>query len=71
MDLYKANKTKIETGIIYRGRGVLINIGKSRENFDKNGKLRWFNYNTYKYIAKNYQRSKKKKGQESVISTIK
>ena len=40
MDLYKANKTKIETGIIYRGRGVLINIGKSRENFDKNGKLR-------------------------------
>ena len=38
-----------------------MNIGKSRENFNKNGKLRCFNYNTYRYMVKNYQRSKKEK----------
>ena len=48
-------------GVIYRGRRVLVNIGKSRENFNKNGKLRCFNYNIYKHIAKNCQKSKKKK----------
>ena len=31
-----------------------MDIGKVRENFDKDRKLRCFNYNIYRYMAKEY-----------------
>jgi len=31
-----------------------MDIGKARDNFDKNEKLRYFNYNAYRYKAKDY-----------------
>jgi len=41
------------TEITYGGRGTLIDIGKARENFNKNGKLRCFNKcDKVEYIAK-------------------
>jgi len=38
-----------------------MNIGKSRNNFDKNGKLRYFNCNLYRHLAKEYRRPKKER----------
>jgi len=43
---------KIGTKTIYRGRRVLMDIGKSKDNFDKDKKPRCFNYNIYKHIVK-------------------
>ena len=40
--------------------GMLMDIGKSKENF-KNRKFKWFNCNIYRYLAKNYKRSKKER----------
>ena len=42
---------KTSTRIIYRGRDQPMDIGKSNNNF-KDGKPKYFNYNKYKYIAK-------------------
>ena len=39
-----------------------MNIGKSKDNYDKNRKPRCFNCNVYKYIAKDFQKPKKEKG---------
>jgi len=39
---------KTETGVTYRERGVSMEIGKSRDNYDKDGKLRCFNCNIYR-----------------------
>jgi len=36
-----------------------MDIGKARENFDKDGKLRCFNCNTYGYMAKECWKPKK------------
>ena len=44
-------QTGIET--IYRGRDVPMDIGKARDNFDKDGKPKYFNCNIYGYMAKN------------------
>jgi len=35
-----------------------MNIGKAKDNFDKDGKPRYFNCNVYRYIAKNYKKPK-------------
>jgi len=32
---------------MYEGRDAPMNIEKSKDNFDKDGKLRYFNYNIY------------------------
>jgi len=40
--------------IIYRGRRAPIDIGKSKDNHDKNKKSRYFNYNIYRHIAKDF-----------------
>ena len=45
----------------YRERDVPMNIGKTRDNFDKDGKLKCFNYNTYGYMIKNCQKPKKER----------
>ena len=36
-----------------------MDIGKARDNFDKDRKLKYFNYNTYRHIAKDCQMLKK------------
>ena len=38
-----------------------MDIGKSRDNFDKDEKPKCFNYNIYRHLAKKYRRSKKDK----------
>ena len=45
---------KMETEVTYRDKGALIDIGKLRDNFDIDGKPRYFNYNTYGHIVRNY-----------------
>jgi len=53
---YKSIKSqqdyKTGTQTTYRGRSTLIDIGKARKNFDKDGKLRCFNCNTYRHMVK-------------------
>ena len=45
---------RTRTEVIYGGKVVFMDIEKSRDSFDKDKKLRCFNYNTYRYITKNY-----------------
>jgi len=52
---------KTNTGITFGGKGALMNIGKSRNNFDKNGKPRYFNCNLYGHLAKECRRPKKER----------
>ena len=52
---------KTSTVITFRGRGTPMDIGKSRNNFDENRKLRCFNYNVYRHIARECRRSKKER----------
>ena len=52
---------RTETKITYRGRRALMDIRKAQDNFDKDGRLKCLNYNTYKHIAKECQRLKKKR----------
>ena len=47
--------------MIYRGRGAFINIGKAKDNFNKNRLPKCFNCNTYRYIAKKYQKPKRER----------
>ena len=55
------NKYRIGTRTTYKGRGIPMNIGKSKDNFDKDGKPRYFNYNIYGHMVKKCWRSKKEK----------
>ena len=43
---------KTSIGTTYGGRGQLMDIGRSNDNF-KDGKPKCFNCNKYKHIAKN------------------
>ena len=36
-----------------------MDIGKARDNFNKDRKPKCFNYNIYRYMAKDYQKPKK------------
>ena len=58
---------KIKTGVIYEGRGIFMDIGKAKNNFDKNKRPKCFNCNTYKYMAKKCQRPRKKKKNKEVL----
>ena len=49
---------KTGTGTTYRGRGQLMDIGKSSNNF-KDRKLKYFNCNKYSHMAKECQSEKK------------
>ena len=55
----KNYKTGLE--ITYKEIKVLINIRKSKDNYDKDKKPRCFNCNIYKHMVKDYQKPKKKK----------
>ena len=50
--LESQNNYKIGTEMIYGSRETLMNIGKSRDNFDKDEELRYINYNIYGHMAK-------------------
>jgi len=61
---------RTELGIIYGEREASMNIGKFKDNYDKNKKPRYFNYNIYKHMAKNCQKPKKRR-LESATSVTK
>jgi len=42
----------IRSEIIYGRREGSMNIGKFKDNYNKDEKPRYFNYNVYRYIAK-------------------
>ena len=50
---------RIGTRTTYSGRGTLINIGKVKDNFNKDKRPKCFNCNTYRCMTKKCQRSKK------------
>ena len=50
---------RIRIGTTYKDREILIDIRKSRDNFDKDGKLGYFNCNTYEHMAKKCQKPKR------------
>jgi len=43
---------RTKTEVTYRDREVLMNIAKSRDNFNKDGKPRCFDCNIYRHMAK-------------------
>ena len=53
----------IQTGIgtTCGGRGASMDIGKFKDNYNKNRKPKSFNSNVYRHIAKDYQKPKKEK----------
>ena len=59
MKEYYNYQTRI--GTTYRGQEIPMNIGKAKENFDKDGKSKYFNFKIYKHMAKNCQKLKKEK----------
>jgi len=60
------------TEITYEGRRTPMEIGKSKNNYDKDGKPRCFNCNIYEYIANDCQKPKKKRRRlESATNTTK
>jgi len=44
----------------YGGRDAPMDIGKAKDNFDKDRKPKYFNYNVYGHMAKDCRKSKKK-----------
>jgi len=54
------NDYKTSTGITYGGQGQPMDIKKSNKNF-KDGKLKCFNYNKYRYMAKECWSKKKER----------
>ena len=53
--------------IIYRGKGAPMNIGKSKDNYNKNGKPRYFDYNIYEYMFKDCWKPKKREENQKVL----
>ena len=49
-------RTEIEIETIYRGREVSMDLGKSKNNCNKDGKPRYFNYNIYEHMTKYCQK---------------
>jgi len=50
---------RIGSEIIYEGKGTPMNIGKFKDNYNKDRKPKHFNYNNYGHIAKEYRKPKK------------
>ena len=51
---------RTETGMIYRKRDILMDIGKAKDNFNKDRKPKCFNCNIYRYMVKDCRKPKKK-----------
>ena len=43
---------KTSTGTIYRGQEISMNIGKTKDNYNKDKRPKCFNYNKYGHITK-------------------
>ena len=60
---YKSTESQYDyrtrIGITYEARDVPIDIRKTKDNFNKDGRPRYFKCNTYRYIAKEYKKLKK------------
>ena len=52
---------KTGTGTIFGGKGASMDIGKFRDNYDKEGRSRCFNCNIYKHMAKKCWKPRKDK----------
>ena len=50
---------RIGSEIIYEGKETPMNIGKSKDNYNKDRKPKHFNYNNYGHMAKEYRKPKK------------
>ena len=62
---------RIGIKIIYGGRSTFINIGKAKDNFNKNKRPKCFNHNIYRYIAKECWNLKKEWDKKSIINITK
>ena len=51
---------RTEKEMTYRERDIPMDIGKAKDNFNKDRKLMCFNCNVYGHIAKNCRKSKRK-----------
>ena len=62
---FTGKKQDYRTGLVitYRGRGLelSINIGKAKDNYNKDRKPRYFNYNIYEHMVKDFKKLKKEK----------
>jgi len=52
---------RMKLEITYEEREVFINIGKAKDNYNKDRKPKYFNYNIYRYMAKYCKKPKKEK----------
>ena len=52
---------RMRIGTTFRGREAPMNIGKFQDNFDKDGKPKYFNCNIYGHIVKECRRPKRNK----------
>ena len=50
---------RIGSEIIYEEKGTPMNIGKFKDNYNKDRKPKYFNYNNYGHMAKEYRKPKK------------
>ena len=50
-----------ELGIIYRGKGLPMDIGKAEDNYNKERKSWCFNCNIYRHMVKDCRKPKKRK----------
>jgi len=68
---YKSTERKqnYRTGleIIYEEREASIDIEKAKDNYNKDGKPRYFNCNIYRHIMKNCRKLKKEKKNQKVL----
>ena len=46
---------------MFGGRRAPMDIGKSENSFDENGKLKYFNCNIYRHMAKEYRKPRRDK----------
>ena len=72
---FTGKKQDYRTGLVitYRGRGLElpINIGKAKDNYNKDRKSRYFNYNIYEHMVKDLKSWRKRKKLENVINATK
>jgi len=55
------NDYKTSTGTTFREQGMPMDIGKTRDSFDKQGRPKCFNCNTYRHMARECKKPKKSK----------
>jgi len=62
---YKSTKERQDyrtgSGITYGGKGISIDIGKAKDNYDKDKKSGCFNCNIYRHMVKDCKKLKKEK----------